>query len=216
MAYAGRLSREKGLDVLPEISQSLRAHGQPHRLLFIGDGPMRAELQAACPGAIFTGRVAHEHVPALLASADLFWFPSRTDTFGNVVLEAQACGLPVIVTDEGGPREAVRHGETGLICGSQGPFTLAVALSWMLREPATAGADGSRRAASRRGAELASSARAAVRGLARGARWRCRRAAVRRHARGVGAGADGIRSRCAGEIGRWAVTARRARPIGTA
>ena len=60
VAYAGRLSREKGLDVLPDISHSLRAHGQPHRLLFIGDGPMRAELQAACPGAIFTGRVAHE------------------------------------------------------------------------------------------------------------------------------------------------------------
>jgi L-malate glycosyltransferase len=53
-----------------------------------------------------------------------------------VVLEAQACGVPVIVTDAGGPREAVRHGETGLICGSTGPFTLAVALSWLLRESA--------------------------------------------------------------------------------
>jgi glycosyltransferase involved in cell wall biosynthesis len=136
VAYAGRLSREKGLDALPEISRSLRAIGQPHRLLFIGDGPMRAELEAACPGAIFTGKVAHDDVPALLASADVFWFPSRTDTFGNVVLEAQACGLPVIVTDEGGPREAVRHGETGLVCGDSGPFTLALALSWLLREPA--------------------------------------------------------------------------------
>jgi len=135
VAYAGRLSREKGLDALPEISRSLRAIGQPHRLLFIGDGPMRGELEAACPGAIFTGKVAHDDVPALLASADLFWFPSRTDTFGNVVLEAQACGLPVIVTDEGGPREAVRHGETGLVCGDSGPFTLALALSWLLREP---------------------------------------------------------------------------------
>jgi glycosyltransferase involved in cell wall biosynthesis len=136
VAYVGRLSREKGLDALPAISRSLLAIGQPHRLLFVGDGPMRAELEAACPGAIFTGKVRHDHVPALLASADLFWFPSRTDTFGNVVLEAQACGLPVIVTDEGGPREAVRHGETGLVCGASGPFTLALALSWLLREPA--------------------------------------------------------------------------------
>jgi glycosyltransferase involved in cell wall biosynthesis len=64
----------------------------------------------------------------------VFFFPSRTDTFGNVVLEAQACGVPGVVTDAGGPREAVRHGETGLICGSTGPFTLAVALSWLLRE----------------------------------------------------------------------------------
>jgi glycosyltransferase involved in cell wall biosynthesis len=136
VAYVGRLSREKGLAILPDISRELRADGQPHRLLFIGDGPMRAELEAACPEAIFTGRVAHDHVPALLASADIFWFPSRTDTFGNVVLEAQACGLPVIVTDEGGPREAVRHGETGLVCGDRGPFTFAVALSWLLREDA--------------------------------------------------------------------------------
>ena len=136
VAYVGRLSREKGLEALPEISRSLLAIGQPHRLLFVGDGPMRAELEAACPGAIFTGTVPHDQVPALLASADLFWFPSRTDTFGNVVLEAQACGLPVIVTDEGGPREAVRHGETGLVCGPSGPFTLALALSWLLRDPA--------------------------------------------------------------------------------
>lgn len=136
VAYLGRLSREKGLDILPEISRSLRAHGHPHRLLFIGDGPMRATLEAACPGAIFTGRVAHAHVPALLASADVFCFPSRTDTFGNVVLEAQACGLPVVVTDEGGPREAVRHGETGLVCGASGPFTFELALAWLLRDAA--------------------------------------------------------------------------------
>jgi glycosyltransferase involved in cell wall biosynthesis len=134
VAYVGRLSREKGLDVLPAISRSLLTHGQPHRLLFVGDGPMRAELEAACPDAIFTGTVAHDHVPALLASADVFWFPSRTDTFGNVVLEAQACGLPVIVTDEGGPCEAVRHGETGLVCGARGPFTFTLALSWLLRD----------------------------------------------------------------------------------
>jgi Glycosyl transferases group 1 len=139
--------------LLSEYTEVLRAHGQPHRLLFIGDGPMRAELQAACPGAIFTGRVAHERVPALLASAGVFWFPSRTDAFGNVVLEAQACGLPVIVTDEGGPREAVRHGETGVICGSRGPFTLAVALSWLLRESTRRAQMG---AAARRHAEVRS------------------------------------------------------------
>jgi glycosyltransferase involved in cell wall biosynthesis len=152
VAYVGRLSREKGLDALPGISRSIRAHGQPHRLLFVGDGPMRAELQAACPDAIFTGRVPHHQVPELLASADLFWFPSRTDTFGNVVLEAQACGLPVIVTDEGGPREAVVHGETGLVCGARGPFTLSLALSWLLRQPvrrAQMGAAARRHAVSR-------------------------------------------------------------------
>jgi glycosyltransferase involved in cell wall biosynthesis len=134
VAYVGRLSREKGLAELPAISRALRAHGLDHRLLFVGDGPMRAELEAACPDAVFTGRVGHHHVPALLASADVFCFPSRTDTFGNAVLEAQACGLPALVTDEGGPQEAVRHGETGLVCGPGRPFTFAVGLSCLLRE----------------------------------------------------------------------------------
>lgn len=136
VAYVGRLSREKGLGELPATSRDLRAHGLDHRLLFVGDGPMRGELEAACPDAIFTGRVTHDHVPTLLASADVFCFPSRTDTFGNAVLEAQACGLPAVVTDEGGPQEAVRHGETGLVCGPRRPFTLAVGLSLLLRESA--------------------------------------------------------------------------------
>lgn len=136
VAYVGRISREKGLDDLPALSRWLRAQGQPHQLLFVGDGPMRAELEAACPEAIFTGKVPHDEVPSLLASADLFYFPSRTDTFGNVVLEAQACGVPVIVTDEGGPREAVIHGETGLVCGRGSRFTLALALELLLRDHA--------------------------------------------------------------------------------
>jgi glycosyltransferase involved in cell wall biosynthesis len=134
VAYVGRLSHEKGLGELPAISRDLRAHGLDHRLLFVGDGPMRRELERGCPEAIFTGKVPHDHVPALLASADLFCFPSRTDTFGNAVLEAQACGLPAVVTDEGGPQEAVRHGETGLVCGPRRPFTLAVGLALLLRE----------------------------------------------------------------------------------
>ena len=136
VAYVGRLSREKGIDDVPALSRWLRAQGQAHRLLFVGDGPMRAGLEAACPEAIFTGKVPHDEVPALVASADVFYFPSRTDTFGNVVLEAQACGVPVIVTDEGGPREAVIHGDTGLICGPQSRFTLAVALELLLRDRA--------------------------------------------------------------------------------
>jgi glycosyltransferase involved in cell wall biosynthesis len=136
VAYVGRLSREKGLDDMPALSRWLRAQGQPHRLLFVGDGPMRAELEAACPEAIFAGKVPHDEVPSLLASADVFYFPSRTDTFGNVVLEAQACGVPVVVTDAGGPREVVVHGETGLVCGPSGRFTLALALELLLRDHA--------------------------------------------------------------------------------
>ena len=66
---------------------------------------------------IFTGTLGREAVADVFASADLFVFPSRTDTAGNVVLEAQAAGLPVIVSDAGGPRENMRPGETGIVCG---------------------------------------------------------------------------------------------------
>ncbi len=120
LMYVGRLSREKGLELMPSIARALRDAGIDHRFVFVGDGPMRQTLSEACPDAVFTGNLAHEAVAEAMASSDLFVFPSRTDTLGNVVLEAQAAGLPVLVSDEGGPRENMIHGETGYICVEQG------------------------------------------------------------------------------------------------
>lgn len=114
--YAGRVSREKGLDLLPALTERLRRSGVAHRLVIVGDGPMRSELSDRCTGAIFTGTLSHDDVAVAMASADLFIFPSRTDTAGNVVLEAQASGLPVLVTDAGGPQENMVDGATGFIC----------------------------------------------------------------------------------------------------
>ena len=106
----------------------LRRHGLDHRFIFVGDGPMRQELVARCPDGAFLGSVPHDQVAVAMASADLFLFPSATDTLGNVVLEAQASGLPVIVSAHGGPREYVRPGVTGEICGDDAhAWTLAVA-----------------------------------------------------------------------------------------
>ena len=114
--YVGRLSREKGLGLLPAFQASLLARGIDHRLILTGEGPMRAELAARCPGAVFTGSLSRDDVATAFASADVFVFPSQTDTAGNVVLEAQASGLPVAVSDEGGPRENMREGITGVVC----------------------------------------------------------------------------------------------------
>jgi glycosyltransferase involved in cell wall biosynthesis len=77
---------------------------------------MMRELKHQMPEAVFTGTLSREAVAEAFASADLFVFPSRTDTAGNVVLEAQACGLPVIVSAEGGPRENMIDGKTGTVC----------------------------------------------------------------------------------------------------
>ena len=116
LLYVGRLSREKGLDMLGPFSRFLGYAGVAHRLVLVGDGPMRTELQAACPDAVFTGTLSPDDVATAMASADLFVFPSQTDTAGNVVLEAQASGLPVLVSRTGGPCENLRLGESGFAC----------------------------------------------------------------------------------------------------
>ena len=114
--YAGRVSKEKGLDLLEPLVSLLHRHRISHRLIIVGDGPMTGELKERCPDAVFTGELAHRDVAIAMASADVMVFPSQTDTAGNVVLEAQACGLPVIVANAGGPRENMRPGETGYVC----------------------------------------------------------------------------------------------------
>ena len=116
LLYVGRLSREKSLALLGPASRFLQYAGVSHRLVLVGDGPMRKELEATCPDAIFTGTLSPDDVAVAMASADVFVFPSTTDTAGNVVLEAQASGLPVLVSQIGGPRENMRPGETGFVC----------------------------------------------------------------------------------------------------
>lgn len=126
--YAGRLSREKGLAIVEGLQRMLRRHGLDHRFIFVGDGPMRQELEARCPDGAFLGSVPHDQVAVAMASADLFLFPSATDTLGNVVLEAQASGLPVIVSDRGGPKEHMRPNVTGTVCPAGDVEAFAAAL----------------------------------------------------------------------------------------
>lgn len=117
LVYVGRVSREKGLDCLPHLARELHRRGLEHRFIVVGDGPLRSQLEAQMPEAVFTGTLSRDGVADALASSDLFVFPSRTDTAGNVVLEAQASGLPVVVSDAGGPQENMVKGTTGLVCG---------------------------------------------------------------------------------------------------
>jgi glycosyltransferase involved in cell wall biosynthesis len=115
LLYAGRVSKEKDLDVLSAAYEQLRGSEPALQLCIVGDGPYATALGESVPDAIFTGYLAGEELATAYASADIFLFPSTTDTFGNVIIEAQASGLPVIVSDAGGPQELVEHGVTGLI-----------------------------------------------------------------------------------------------------
>src|SRR2546423_4399392 len=115
LLYVGRISREKDLDVLAAAYKKIREAGLPVKLYLVGDGPYGEALAAALPEAIFLGYLTCAQLAKAYASADLFVFPSTTDTFGNVILEAQASGLPVIVSDLGGPKELVEDGRTGIV-----------------------------------------------------------------------------------------------------
>jgi len=128
LLYVGRISREKDLDVLANAYRRLRDEGLPVQLFVVGHGPYSQALSETLPDAVFTGYLTGVELATAYASADVFTFPSTTDTFGNVVIEAQASGVPVVVSDSGGPKELVEDNENGLITKSHDvdDFTRAV------------------------------------------------------------------------------------------
>ncbi len=117
LLYVGRVSKEKNLHILQKAYRKLLEQMGGLHLVVVGDGPYLDEMKRAMAAVpcTFTGYLTGEALCAAYASSDVFVFPSATDTFGNVVLEAQASGLPVIVTDEGGPAENVLSDRTGLV-----------------------------------------------------------------------------------------------------
>ncbi|MGE4506969.1 MAG: glycosyltransferase, partial [Desulfovibrionaceae bacterium] len=117
LLYVGRVSKEKDLDVLTEAFRKLATLRKGLHLVVVGDGPYLAEMKRTLRGlpATFTGVLDGDDLAQAYASADIFVFPSSTDTFGNVVLEAQASGLPAVVSDRGGPQENVLPDKTGLV-----------------------------------------------------------------------------------------------------
>jgi len=123
--YTGRVSVEKNLPLLasiwPGVRKACRDRAVDAELVVVGDGPYRARMEAelAGHGALFLGIKRGKELSALYASSDLFAFPSATDTLGQVVLESQASGLPVVVSDEGGPKEVVDDGISGFVLPAQ-------------------------------------------------------------------------------------------------
>jgi glycosyltransferase involved in cell wall biosynthesis len=128
LLYVGRISREKDLDILANTYRHLRDEGLPVQLFVVGHGPYSQGLSELLPDAVFTGYLTGIELATAYASADVFAFPSTTDTFGNVIIEAQASGVPVVVSDSGGPKELVEDKANGLITKSHDveDFTRAV------------------------------------------------------------------------------------------
>ena len=136
--YAGRLTREKGVDLLADAFESARLREPRLHLVLAGGGPEEEALRGRLGRhATFLGWLGGEDLARAYASADAFMFASRTDTFGQVILEAQASGLPVIAVDEGGPASLIVDGETGLLALAE-PDALADSLLTVTQSPLVA------------------------------------------------------------------------------
>lgn len=134
LGYVGRLSVEKNVAHLVIVQRELEAAGFTNfRFLIVGHGAELEYLRARMPRAEFTGVLQGEALAEAYANMDLFVFPSHTDTFGNVVLEALASGVPAIVTPDGGPKTIVRDGETGCVVPDE---EFATAVAEILSDPA--------------------------------------------------------------------------------
>ncbi len=139
LGFVGRLSIEKNVALLPRIQHALRALRITNtRFVIIGHGALEPALRRDLPDAIFPGVLRGEALARAYADLDLFVFPSHTDTFGNVVLEALASGVPALVTPSGGPRHilasaAAAGHEAGLVCRDD---DFAPAIASLLTTPA--------------------------------------------------------------------------------
>ena len=119
----GRLAAEKNLDLTIQTYQALIAAGRPVKMVFAGDGPMRAATKAKCPDALFMGMCSHDELATLYASADLLLFPSLTETFGNVTLEALSSATPVLAFDCAAASDFVTDKKNGWLIDSNEPHT---------------------------------------------------------------------------------------------
>ena len=139
LLYVGRLAPEKNLDALKRCFDELQARYPARRfkLIVVGDGAKRAVLEAALPEAIFCGQQSGHALACHFASADVFLFPSLGETFGNVVLEAQASGLGVVAYDEAAAGLHIRHGYNGVLAMPGDEYAWIEAACWLLENPET-------------------------------------------------------------------------------
>lgn len=135
IGFLGRLVMEKGLDVFSETIDVLKRRSVPHRVLVVGDGPARGWFEDRLPGAVFVGFQANEALARAVASMDVLFNPSVTETFGNVTLEAMACAVPALGARATGSSTIIQDGRTGFLCEPGAVSAFADRLESYVRDP---------------------------------------------------------------------------------
>ena len=136
VSFLGRLVLEKGLDIFSEVAAELKTRGVRHKILVIGDGPARDWFAERVPDAVFAGFQTGDDLGRAVASMDIFFNPSVTETFGNVTLEAMACGVPVVAAHASGAVGLVDEGETGFLVGPRDVKAYADAIQKLCEDDA--------------------------------------------------------------------------------
>ncbi len=135
IGFLGRLVMEKGLDVFSDTVDELKRRGVAHKVLVIGEGPARGWLKARIPEAVFAGFQEGEDLGRAVASMDVLFNPSVTETFGNVTLEAMACGLPVVAAEATGSQSLVDDRASGRLIRPGAVHQFAEALREYVQQP---------------------------------------------------------------------------------
>ncbi len=135
LLFVGRLVQEKDLDDLVKVDKVLKVKKKKFKIVIVGDGPMRTQLEKDLPDAKFTGWLHGEQLSEIFASSDIFVFPSTTETFGNVILEAYASGLPVVGVNKGGVVDLIMDGCTGFIAEAKNAKDIAEKVDIFLSNP---------------------------------------------------------------------------------
>jgi glycosyltransferase involved in cell wall biosynthesis len=136
IGFLSRLVMEKGLDVFSDAIARLREMGVAHRVLVVGEGPARDWFEARLRGAVFTGFLAGAELGRAVASMDTMFFPSETEAFGNVSLEAMACAVPVVAAAATGSENLIADGSSGRLIAPGAVNDFADALRTYAANPA--------------------------------------------------------------------------------
>jgi glycosyltransferase involved in cell wall biosynthesis len=136
VGFLGRLVKEKGLGIFAQVATELRRRGTPHRVLVVGEGPARDWFGAQVPDAVFTGFQSGDALGRAVASMDVFFNPSVTETFGNVTTEAMAAGVPVVAARATGAVDLIDESVTGYLVPPRDVTAYADAIGRIVGDPA--------------------------------------------------------------------------------